>query len=133
MFDIVNEQMLPAQESGLVRSRYQALLEIAEAIAVHRDLNELVQDLAQRLPRIVPFDFINLVLHDPAREVMRLHSLVAPETATIRPGLELPVEESPAGLVWKRQQPLMVEVEDVTAESRFPRLTPMLRENGVQS
>jgi formate hydrogenlyase transcriptional activator len=133
MFDIVNEPMLPAQESDLVRSRYQALLEIAEAIAVHRDLNELVHDLAQRLPRIVPFDFINLVLHDPAREVMRLHSLVAPETATIRPGLELPVEESPAGLVWKTQQPLMVEIEDVIAESRFPRLTPMLRENGVQS
>jgi formate hydrogenlyase transcriptional activator len=131
MLDLVNEKMLPSRGPDLLHS--QALLEISEAIAMHRDLNELVYDLAQRLPRIVPFDFINLVLHDSAREVMRLHSLVAPETATIRPGLELPIEESPAGLVWKNQQPLMVEVEDVIAESQFPRLTPMLRENGVQS
>jgi formate hydrogenlyase transcriptional activator len=133
MLEVVNEPILPPQEADLLQSQYQALLEISEAIFVHRDLNELVHDLAQRLPRIVPFDFINLVLHDPMREVMRLHSLVAPETATIRPGLELPVDQSPAGWVWKTQQPLMVEVEDVAAESRFPTLIPMLRENDVQS
>jgi formate hydrogenlyase transcriptional activator len=131
MFDVVNEQILPPQEADLLNSQYQALLAISEAIAVHRDLNALFHDLAQRLPRIVPFDFINLVLHDPTREVMRLHTLMAPETSTIRPGLELPIDESPAGLVWKSQQPLMVE--DVAVESRFPRLTSLLRENGVQS
>src|SRR5215475_12585394 len=89
--------------------RYGALREVAEAIAVHQDLNELFRDLAERLPRVVPFDFINLVLHDPVRYVMRLHLLVAPESCTIRPGIELPVDESPGGLVWKTQLPLMVE------------------------
>ena len=111
--------------------RYGALREVAEAIAVHQDLNELFRDLAQRLPRVVPFDFINLVLHDPVRYVMRLHLLVAPESTTIKPGMELPVDESPGGLVWKTQLPLMVE--DVGVESRFPKLLPLLRENGVQS
>jgi formate hydrogenlyase transcriptional activator len=133
MLDLVNEQILPPAEPDLLHSQYQALLEISEAIALHRDLNELIHVLAQRLPRIVPFDFINLVLHDPTREVMRLHALVAPETSTIRPGLELPTDQSPAGLVWKTQQPLMIEVEDVAAESRFPKLIPLLRENDVQS
>ena len=66
--------------------------------AAHRDLDDLFQDLAHRLPRIVPFDFINLVLHDPARQVMRLHLLVAPEPSTIKAGLELPMDESPGGL-----------------------------------
>jgi formate hydrogenlyase transcriptional activator len=113
------------------RQQYQTLLEVSESIAAHRDLNTLFDDLAQRLPRIVPFDFINLVLHDPARDVMRLNTLVVPESSTIRPGMEFPVDESPAGLVWKTQQPVMVE--DVARESRFPRLTPLLRENGVQS
>jgi formate hydrogenlyase transcriptional activator len=133
MFDLMTGQILPSRDPDLLHSQYQALLEISEAIAVHRDLNELFQDLAQRLPRTVPFDFINLVLHDPTREVMRLHALVGPESSTIRPGLELPIDESPAGLVWKSQQPLMVEVEDVAAESRFPKLTALLRENDVQS
>src|SRR5262245_22742790 len=62
---------------------------------------------------------------------MRLHALVAPETSTIRPGMELPIDQSPAGWVWKSQQPFMVE--DVATESRFPKLTPLLRENDVQS
>ncbi len=133
MLDVVNGQILSPQEADLLHSQYQALLEISEAIAVHRDLNELFQDLAQRLPRIVPFDFINLVLHDPTSELMRLHTLVAPETSTIRPGLELPIDESPAGLVWKSQQPLMIEVENLAVESRFPKLIPLLRKNDVQS
>src|SRR5262245_21692643 len=113
------------------REQYRALLEVAEAIAMHRDLEGLFHDLAQRLPCIVPFDYFNLVLHDPAREVMRLHLLVTPEPSTISPGLELPVDESPGGLVWTTQQPLMVE--EVELESRFPMLTLMLLENGVQS
>jgi formate hydrogenlyase transcriptional activator len=74
---------------NLLHSQNQALLGISEAIAVHRDLNELFHDLAQRLPRIVPFDFINLVLHDPTREVMRLHTLVAPESSTNCPSINL--------------------------------------------
>ncbi len=133
MLDLVNEQVLLPQKADLLNRRYQALLEIAEAIAAHRDLNELFHDLARGLPRIVQFDFINLVLHDPVREVMRLQTLVAPETSTIRPGLELPIDQSPAGSVWKSQQPLIIEVEDSAVESRFPKLTPLLRENDVQS
>src|SRR5436309_3330319 len=113
------------------RDRLRLLLEVSESIASHRDLDEWLHDLSQRLPPIVPFDYINVVLHDSAREVMRLHILAAPESSTIRPGLELPVDESPGGLVWKTQQPLMVE--DVALETRFPKLIPMLRENGVQS
>ena len=113
------------------RDRLRLLLEVSESIASHRDLGELFHDLAQRLPRIVPFDYINLVLHDPTREVMRLHILAVPVPSTISPGLELPVDESPGGVVWKTQQPLMVD--DVMQERRFPKLIPLLRENGVQS
>ncbi|MGH7251604.1 MAG: sigma 54-interacting transcriptional regulator, partial [Nitrospiraceae bacterium] len=113
------------------RDRLRLLLEVSESIASHRDLDELFHDLSQRLPPIVPFDYINVVLHDSARQVMRLHILAAPESSTIRPGLELPVDESPGGLVWETQQPLMVE--DVALETRFPKLIPLLRENGVQS
>jgi formate hydrogenlyase transcriptional activator len=113
------------------RDRLRLLLEVSESIASHHNLNDLIHDLAQRLPRVVPFDYINLTLHDPIRNVMRLHLLVAPEESTIRPGFELPVDESPSGLAWTTQQPVMVE--DVEAETRFPQLTSLLRENSVQS
>ncbi|HEV8621032.1 MAG TPA: sigma 54-interacting transcriptional regulator, partial [Nitrospiraceae bacterium] len=131
--DVLNDERAQTAQQQLTheRDRLRLLLEVSESIASHRDLDELFHDLAQRLPRIVPFDYINLVLHDPTRDVMRLHILAVPLPSTIRPGLELPVDESPGGVVWKTQLPLMVE--DVAQESRFPKLIPMLRENGVQS
>jgi formate hydrogenlyase transcriptional activator len=113
------------------RDRLRLLLEVSEAIAAHRNVTDLFHDLAERLPRVVPFDYINLVMHDPSLDVMRLHVLVAPQNSTIRPGLELPVDGSAAGLAWRTQQPLMVD--DLDAEQRFPQLIPMLRANGVQS
>src|SRR5919112_3190696 len=114
--DGVNGKTSALPDADSLHSRYEALLGISEAILVHRDLNELFHQLAQQLPRIVPFDFINLVLHDPTRETMRLHALVAPESSTIKAGLELPVNQSPAGWVWKTQQTLMVAVPDEGAE-----------------
>jgi formate hydrogenlyase transcriptional activator len=111
--------------------RLALLLEVSESIASHRDLGELFHDLAERLPPIVPFDYINLVLHDPARNIMRLHLLVTPEPSTISPGLELPLDGSPGGYVWETQQPLVVE--DLSREMRFPTLKPLLMENGVES
>ena len=113
------------------RDRLRLLVEVSESIASHLNLNDLFRAFAERLPRLIPFDYINLLLNDPALDVMRLHILVAPEHNTIRPGLELPVEGSAAGLVWKTQRPLVVE--DLDKETRFPRLIPFLRENGVQS
>jgi formate hydrogenlyase transcriptional activator len=113
------------------RDRLRLLLEVSESIASHRDLEDLFRDLAQRLPDVVPFDYINAVLHEAEGDVMRLWLLVTAKPSTISPGLELPVEESPGGLVWKTQQPLMVN--DVSQEHRFPKLMGLLRENGVQS
>src|SRR5262245_23947731 len=115
-------ELPPEQWHALEREcdQLRLLLEVSESIASHREVAALFQDLAQRLPRVVPFDVINLVLHDPERDVMCLHALVAPECNKTRPGLEFPVKETTTGLVWESQQPLMVE--DVMAETRFPRL-----------
>ena len=55
--------------------QYQALLEVSQSVASHRDLTALFRDLVERLPRVVSFDSLWLVLHDPARNRMRLHVL----------------------------------------------------------
>ena len=113
------------------RDRLRLLAEVSESIASHPDLNELFRDLAQRLPRIVPFDYINLVLHDASRNVMRLHLLAVPDDTDFKPGMEFPIDESPGGFVWKTQEPLIVN--DITLEHRFVDLIARLKENGVQS
>ena len=119
------------RELSQERDRLRLLLDVSESIASYRDLNELFDVLNQRLPQLVPFDFINLVLHDPVRNVMRLEILATGEPSTILPGRETPVEESPSGLVWQTQQPLMIG--DLAEETRFGTLRSLLLENGVRS
>jgi hypothetical protein len=70
-----------------LHGQYQALLEISQAIASHRELDQLFHDLAPRLHRVVEFDFANLILHEPARKMMKSHVLETPDPAyACRPG-----------------------------------------------
>jgi len=109
----------------------QALLEVSESIASHRDLAGLFHDLAERLHGLVNFEFLNLILYDPARNVMRLHVLESSVPTAIRPGNEFPVDQSPGGWAWETQQPLVVN--DIEQETRFPQILSILRQHGVKS
>src|SRR5882762_8694719 len=108
MGDIPVRQLADASPEA----QHQALLEVAEAIAQHRDLGELFHELAARLHRVVEFDYLSLILHDAARKVMRLHILESEEPRKIRPGAEFPIGETPSGLVWETQQPFVLNDTD---------------------
>ena len=111
--------------------RYRALLRVAAAITSHSDLPALVQDLARLLPSVVPVNFVGLSLHDPQRGVMRLHVLQANVPADIIGGHESAPAETPAGLVWETQEPLLLN--DLAEERRWPKVIGLMREDGVQS
>ena len=125
------DNVLHHQDLTHDRDRLRLLLEVSESIASHRDLAELFHDLAQRLPRALEFSYIALILHDPERNVMRLHILETPRPVSIAPGCEFPVEESVGGWVWQHQQPLVIE--NIEQETRFPKLIQMICEAGVRS
>ena len=114
-------------------SRSQALLQVAEAIAHHRDLAELFHDLTARLHDVAHFDYLNLVLHDPERQVMRLHLLETLHESPLhlRVGLELPIGSTPSGRVLETQDPFVVS--DVEMETSFPAVMETLRQEGVRS
>jgi formate hydrogenlyase transcriptional activator len=116
---------------GPPASEFQALLEVSESIALHRDLTALFHDLAGRLHRVVEFDFLSVVLHDDARNVMRLHILETEMETDLQPGRETPVDQSLGGEVWKTQRPLVIA--DVETETRFPEMMQMLRQHKVRS
>ena len=114
--------------------QYQALLEVSQSIASHRDLAALFRDLVERLPRVVSFDSLWLVLHDPAHNLMRLHLLEGPARVGADEDawpLERPMEESPSALVWSTQQPLVVL--NLAEDQRYPKAFQLLLDNGVQS
>jgi formate hydrogenlyase transcriptional activator len=112
--------------------QYRTLLEIADTITAHQDLNSLLQDLTERLRPVVASDAMNVVLYDEARHVMRLHNLVSSRPLLTDLIPELPIEEAPAGWVWETQQPwLMNNVAEI--ETRYARIAVELRAFGIQS
>ena len=114
--------------------QYQALLEVSQSVAAHRDLTALFRDLVARLPRVVTFHSLWLVLHDPARNRMRLHILEGlsreAEKESAWP-LERPLEESPSALAWSKQEPVVVF--DLAADSRYAQAFQLLLDNGIRS
>ena len=113
------------------RRQLEALLEVSEAIAQQRDLPALFHDLAERLHSVVDFDFLTLVLHDPGRNVMRLHVLETRIPSEKPTGTEAPVENNPSGWVWQTQESFVVS--DVEEETRFPEFLKRFREHNVRA
>jgi formate hydrogenlyase transcriptional activator len=114
--------------------QYQALLEVSQSIASHRDLAALFRDLVERLPRVLSFDSLWLVLHDPSRNRMRLHVLEGPAREAAEESawpLERPMEESPSALVWSTQEPLVVF--NLADDPRYRAAFRLLLDNGVRS
>jgi len=126
-----SQKMLPDSrfESSDELRYYEALLQLADLMVHHQDLGELFCSLAERLRCITSFDLLSLALHDPAKNVMRIQPLNG--QGPIAVPNELPVEDAPAGWVWREQQPLVVP--DVQAETRFPKVMPVARHRGIRS
>ncbi len=125
------DNVLHHRDLTLDRERLRLLLEVSEAITAHRDLKVLFNELGKRLPSVVPFEFIGLILHDPLRDVMRIHVLATDQTERVPDGSELMMEESISAWVLKNQQ--SVVMPRVDEETRFPKIVGMLREMTVRS
>jgi formate hydrogenlyase transcriptional activator len=126
----VNDQAIERQEGDLLQSQYQALLDISEAIASQRDLDQLFHDLAPRLHRVVEFDFANLILYEPGHNAMRSHVLETPDPHYTCPPGECPME-IPGGSVRETQQPWVAS--DLGNDTRFPELARWLGDRGIRS
>jgi formate hydrogenlyase transcriptional activator len=125
----MSSQEVGDQKAEALRHQYQTLLEVTESIASHRDLSELFHDLAQALRNVLHFDYLSVRLHDPERNVMRIHILEKSAPGELVP--ELPVDESLGGSVWQTQQALLID--DIEREVRFPRAMERLRANHIKS
>jgi len=133
MADHVISPPVTAPASPLEHSRRQleALLEVSETIAQQRDLRALFHELAERLHSVLDFDFLTLTLHDPVRNVMRLHILESRIHADKAAGMEMSIDGHPSGWVWKTQQPFVVD--DIEQETRYPDFLQRVRDAGVRS
>jgi formate hydrogenlyase transcriptional activator len=111
--------------------QFEALLEVSETIAQQRDLKVLFHHLGERLHAVLQFDFLALILHNPARNTMCLHILEARELPETPPPQELAVDAAPAGWVWQNQQPFVSL--DTAKDTRYPEFMQRIQEAGVHT
>ncbi|HYB76670.1 MAG TPA: GAF domain-containing protein, partial [Candidatus Bathyarchaeia archaeon] len=97
--------------------KYGVLLEVSRLIASHEKLPDLFHDLTGRLRGLLNFCYLSVVLHDPARNVMRLHILET-RVPKMEPGVEFAMDESISAWVWQNQQALVIS--DTEQDPRFP-------------
>ena len=117
------------QGLGLPEDVHDVLLDVSRTAASCRDLRSLIRELAQVLRRIAHFDRVAIVLHDATTETMRLHTVDA-WPAPLVTEIELPIEESPAGIAWRTQQPIVLDIDH---ETRFTEVLDILRREGMRS
>ncbi|GJL65558.1 MAG: ATPase AAA [Nitrospirales bacterium] len=111
--------------------RYKTLLSVSQAIAAHRNLPTLIEVLAQRIPQIVPVDFLGLVLHNSERKIVQDYVIQANVPADIQGGIEWTMKSHPAGTAVETQNPVLVS--DLSTDQRYPEAFSHMREDGICS
>ena len=113
------------------RARYETLREVAESIALHRQLSTLFADLSRLLKRLVPFDFMSLTLVDPKERMVHLHILETEEPVRGKHSGGTPFGETPTMAALESRLPYYMP--DTSEETRFPVIRDLLLANGVRS
>ncbi len=109
---------------------YEAVLALSRSIAGRTDLDALVSGVAESLRRIVRFDYLGLVLHDPQQNAMQGYVLNAPGNPVVT-RLRFPVDQDPAGWVWLHQEPLILS--RLERETRWPEFVRRSLELGLST
>ena len=99
------------------RQQYLTLLDLSKAITLHRNLSDLLHDLAARLMNLFDFNNLSVILHDGQQNVMRLHMIETTEPSLRELPTEINIDGSMAGWVWKNQRPFVTG--DIERETSF--------------
>src|SRR5580658_8651969 len=66
----------PQANSGQAElDQYRMLLKVVDVMVRHQDVPKLLAGMAERLGEVAAAEFTNFSLHDPTRNVMRMHVL----------------------------------------------------------
>jgi formate hydrogenlyase transcriptional activator len=124
----MRDESVPRVDHRNEDKRYEVLSAIADLIVLHGTLPELIHQTARCLEQITAFQYLCLSLYDLEKNSLRLHLWEGEGTP---PGpLEVSVDNSPSGFVWRTQEPLLIR--DIQEDRRFPILGAM-RERGFRT
>ncbi len=110
---------------------YRALFDLSQVVAGHADLETVCNSLAASLRRVVSFDFLALVLHDPIKDQLRLHAISANRPYKDRPRVFDPNGDDPGAHVWREQQPMVLSLLDL--ETRWDDVIQEALDEGIHA
>src|SRR5262245_9373872 len=100
------------------RDRIRLLLEINNAVVSHLELGALVKTISASLLGILPHDAAGIALYEPEQNLLREYENVAYKGfVAFQKGMAIPLEGTPAGLVFTSGRPLLIKRPD---PKRFP-------------
>jgi len=117
--------------SDALCTRYEALLEISDAIASHQSLPVLFPILAAKLAKVISFAGLGLTLYDPERRVEKVYVLESPTVTAIAVGQEFQADDTPSSVVLETGRPFYVP--DIQSETRFQIVMRLLLESRLRS
>jgi len=112
-----------------IQARYGALFRVSRAITVPRAPKELFHLLAGELRGVVDFDVLGFAHYDRAGGQCSF-SVIETPTGRI-PLVDCEPDETPTAWVYEHQEPLVIPF--LARETRFSRVTTLLRSEGIQS
>src|SRR5580658_5489997 len=124
---VLESAVSAAPAPASIQVRYEALFRVSRTISAHRDPEELFQSLVRELRTVVEFDAIYCVHYDPVGKHSEFFLIETPggpiSQTDFRP------DETPTTWVYDHQCPLVIP--DLDSETRFPRVTALLRSEGI--
>ena len=112
-------------------SRYEALIRVSQAIAAHRDPEELFEVLRKELRSVVKFDSVGVVQYDEAGNEIAWH--LAERCKEMKDPLreEIPREETITWWVYQNQRAVVIPCVD--RETRFRKALDAVKACGIRS
>ncbi len=106
------------QRAARERDRIKLLLDINNAVVSHLELDALVKEISASLLSILPHEAAGIALYEPEQKLLREYVNVAYKRFdAFQKGTAIPLEGTPAGLVFTSGQPLLLRGPD---PERFP-------------
>jgi formate hydrogenlyase transcriptional activator len=100
------------------RDRIKLLLDINNAVVSHLELGDLVKTISASLLDILPHEGAGIALYEPEQNLLREYENIAyKDFVAFQKGIAIPLEGTPAGLVFTSGRPLLLKRPD---PERFP-------------
>jgi formate hydrogenlyase transcriptional activator len=124
-------ETIEAQRAALQHERDQlnVLLDVTNAVVTQLDTCSLFGSVAPAIQRCCSADFLSMSLYDEGARVLRKHVCSTKHALNPAPAVEMPVDASPSGAVFRSGRPQIFTREDLLAWPDLRGLT----DTGVQS